>query len=426
LRHLATIANKQGRPEEAAKILAKLGTSGDAAVELGAAWLAAGKFAQAEKVLAAYVAGNAKAKGVIGARVSLAIAINRQGRHEEAIKLLEAEGDLSSLDAEKRAGAMYERALALRSLDRVAEAAEAYRAVLEGASGGRLEAYAAMDLAQLESKAERHEEAMKLVTRGLSAAERLDPAVAVVLRERGTYLSAACLLRLAKPAEAADVLKDFAKTYPKSAMLAAAGVLRGAALLASGRAKESALEFERAIASAKGAEASSEMILTATLRLGEAWAAAQEWVACERAYTSFLEKFAKSELWFQARFGQGWACENQGKHDAAIEAYREVVARHKGPTAARAQFQIGECLYAQKKYEQASVELLKTDVLFEYPEWSAAAIYEAGRCLAEMGRAEDARKQFEDVVKRFSQTRWAGMAKERLEAKEAAKAVPGR
>ena len=71
------------------------------------------------------------------------------------------------------------------------------------------------------------------------------------------------------------------------------------------------------------------------------------------------------------------------------------------------------------------MELLKTDVLFEYPEWSAAAVYEAGRCLAEMGRGEDAHKQFEDVVKRFPETRWAGMAKERLEAKVLA-AVPGR
>jgi TolA-binding protein len=434
-RHLATIATRQGRPEDAAKILASVvarsGKGGETAIELGAAWLSAGRYAQAEKVLAAYVAEqkDGRAKGVIGARVSLAIAINRQGKHADALKQLDAAGDLSSLDGETRVGAMYERALALRSLDRGAEAAEAYRAVLGEASlgGGRLEAYAAMDLAQIESRAERHEEALKLVTRGLSAAERLD--AGAVLKERGTYLRAACLLRLSKAAEAAAELEDFAKTYPKSAMLAAASVLRGEALLASGQPNEAATEFERAISAAStevsAAGATGEMVATAMLRRGEALAAAQDWAACERAYASYLDKFAKSELWFQARFGQGWARENQGKLDAAIEAYRDVVARHKGPTAARSQFQIGECLYAQKKYEQASVELLKTDVLFEYPEWSAAAIYEAGRCLAEMGRGEDASKQFKDVVKRFPETRWAGMAKERLEAKAPA-AVPGR
>ena len=425
-RHLATIATKQGRPEDAAKILATLGGGEETTIELGAAWLAAGKYAEAEKVLAAFVAGNSNAKGVAGARVSLAIAINRQGRHAEAVTLLDAAGDLSLLDRETRVGAMYERALALRSLGRGAEAAEAYRGVLGEAGGGRLEAYAAMDLAQLEMKAERHEEAMGLVMRGLSAAEKLEAGAAAVLKERGAYLRAACLMRLAKASEAAEVLKDFAKAYPKSGMLAAAGVLRGEALLASGRPKEAAGEFERAIANAKGAEASGEMVGASMLRLGEAWAAAQDWGASERACAAYLEKFAKSELWFQARFGQGWARENQGKHEAAMEAYREVVARHKGPTAARAQFQIGECLYAQKKYEQASVELLKTDVLFEYPQWSAAAVYEAGRCLAELGRGEDARKQFEDVVKRFPETTWAAMAKEKLAAKEAAKAVPGR
>jgi TolA-binding protein len=119
-------------------------------------------------------------------------------------------------------------------------------------------------------------------------------------------------------------------------------------------------------------------------------------------------------MWFQARFGVGWALENEGRLDEAVEAYRAVVKRHQGPTAARAQFQIGECLYSQKKYVEAVRELLKVDIHYAYPEWSAAALYEAGRCFQEMGDPVDARRQFEQVRQQHADTHWAQLAGERL------------
>ena len=100
--------------------------------------------------------------------------------------------------------------------------------------------------------------------------------------------------------------------------------------------------------------------------------------------------------------------------------YRRVAAGHQGPTAARAQFQIGECLFAQGKHEEAARELLKVDILYAYPEWSAAALYEAGRCLEATGKAADARAQYEQVVQKHGDTRWAKLAGERLSAKPAA------
>lgn len=432
-RHLATIASRQGRHEDAARILTTLsqsklagtaGASGDALLELGSAWLSASKYEEAERVLGQFIASHANSKRLPEAHARIAIAINRQGRPEESLKHLDAIDNLTSLDAQARTAAMYERSLALRSLGRDQDAAKACQALLlEPASS--FEAFAALDLAQFESKADHHDEAMKLLSRCLTAASRLDIATAAPVLERATYMRAACLLRLSKPSEAAEALKSFAASYPKSTMLASAQLLRGEALLSSGQAKAAADEFTRAIASAT----SDEIRSPATLRLGEALAACQDWPASEKAFTSFLDASPKSELWFQAAFGQGWARENQGRHDAAITAYKDIVSRHKGPTAARAQFQIGECLFAQKKFEEAAAELLKTDVLFEYPEWSAAALYEAGRCFAEMGRSQDSTKQFDDLLKRFPKTRWAEMAKERQTAKAAAKTpapIPGR
>ena len=116
--------------------------------------------------------------------------------------------------------------------------------------------------------------------------------------------------------------------------------------------------------------------------------------------------------------------ENQGRFSEAIEAYRDVVEHHEGPTAARAQFQIGECLFALRDFKQAVRELLRVDILYAYPEWSAPALFEAGRCFEELGDPIEARSQYKLVQERYGQTEWASLAGKRLGALERSR-VPG-
>ena len=70
-------------------------------------------------------------------------------------------------------------------------------------------------------------------------------------------------------------------------------------------------------------------------------------------------------------------------------------------------------------------ELLKVDILYAYPEWSAAALYEAGRCFEQMNRTAEAREQFKAVKDKYGQTRWAELAAQRLAAVSDA-ALPGK
>ena len=64
------------------------------------------------------------------------------------------------------------------------------------------------------------------------------------------------------------------------------------------------------------------------------------------------------------------------------------------------------------------------DILYAYPEWSAAALYEAGRYFQEMGNPVDARTQYQQVRRDYGDTKWADLARRRL--KELAKsALPG-
>ncbi len=101
------------------------------------------------------------------------------------------------------------------------------------------------------------------------------------------------------------------------------------------------------------------------------------------------------------------------------------MTRHQGPTAARAQFQIGQCLFARQRYKDAVRELLKVDILYAYPQWSAAALYEAGRCFEKLSQTAEARQQFKTVIDKYGDTRWAALASKRM-ATATAESPPGR
>jgi len=415
LRQLAGIASTKGDAKGAAEALARIDsdattTEGSSALlEQAGAWLAAGDYAKAEQACNTYLETRAKGKGATVARARRAIAMNRLGKHEDSVREFTAiSAKTASLDAETLGAARYELALALRSLGRDEEAATAYRQLLEGTPSASVEAYACLDLAQIALGAKRTDEALVLIERCRGAAGKLPSAEAAKITERETYVRALCLSAAGKAAEAAKALEDFEKTYPSSDLLPSVRLTLGDALGQSGRARDAAAVLSR-VANDPAVGANRGYAL---LKLGEVSANASLWDESEKAYSAFLESESSNALWFQARFGQGWARENQSKYDAACEAYRDVVERHEGPTAARAQFQIGECLYAQKKLEEAIRELLKVDVLYGYPEWSAAALYEAGRCMKELGREKEAAAQFEEVIKRFPETRWAGLAKQ--------------
>ena len=111
-----------------------------------------------------------------------------------------------------------------------------------------------------------------------------------------------------------------------------------------------------------------------------------------------------------------WSGRPPPRRAEAIGDYRQVVENHKGETAARAQFQIGECLFAMGSLEEAVTELLRVDILYAYDEWSAASLYEAGRVLERLQRPHQARAQYQQVVERFPDLNWAAMARERLDA----------
>ncbi len=418
--HLGSIARKRGDDAAAAACFGRAaaafpaddstGARAEALFQQGQSLVSARRFQEAAAVLERLEREHPDAARIGHARALRAISLSRlDGRKADGAlsAIVEAETRYGAdLEPSVRAALLYEKAWCLRDLGRPGDAAAAYRSMLSESSSGAPLTWAMLELAELEAGAEHFEEAAELL-RQITA----DPGTAPDVARKATYQLGVCEYRLGRLDAASRLLEAWLSDEPDPALAPAAGLLAAQAHYASG-------SHERAIALLRGAVEPSvpgDVRGPALLRLGECHAALQQWAPSEEAFAAYLAAFPASEQWYQARFGTGFARENQGRFDGAIECYRDVVGRHQGQTAARAQFQIGECLFAEGRHEEAVRELLKVDILYAYPEWSAAALYEAGRCFQEMASPVEARKQFEKVRADHPESSWARLAAKRLE-----------
>ncbi len=426
-RHLASISLRRGDPVAAARQFKRVakatrGTEGEAEAlfQQGEALMAAREFGPAEKVFRRLIDRFESHDRAAAARGHLAIAVARQDRHKEALELAE-QVDLSGLSPAFAASLAYEKAWCLRETGDDDGAAKVYRKLIDGGCGGELLAHALFELAEIEAGGGRHGEAVTLLRRlhkdGGASGKALLPSLA----ERAAYRLGTSLFQDGKHGEAAEVLGKFVGKYGDSPLLISASFFCGESLFELGKHGAAIEQFERVVGGSRDDAAFGPSLL----RLGECLTAQQRWAKSEEAFTRYIERFETGEQWFQAAFGMGWARENQGRFDEAVAAYERVVAKHKGPTAARAQFQIGQCLFAKKQYEDAVRELLKVDILYAYPKWSAAALYEAGRCFEKLSRTAEAREQFKTVVEKHGETKWAQMASKHITTL-ASESLPGR
>ncbi len=155
----------------------------------------------------------------------------------------------------------------------------------------------------------------------------------------------------------------------------------------------------------------------ALLRLGYALAVNKSWDESRAAYERVVSAFPNSTWGDEARYGIGWALQQQKNFDGAANAYSGVIARTATELAAKAQLQIGMCRMEQKRYLDAVNAFLVIPTTYDYPELRAAALYEAGLAYIELNQRAQANRQFERLMREFAGTPWADAAKEKLGVK---------
>jgi cellulose synthase operon protein C len=154
----------------------------------------------------------------------------------------------------------------------------------------------------------------------------------------------------------------------------------------------------------------------ALFRLGQAYGYLGQWDPSRQAHEQVAARFGNSPWVHEARYGVGWAWQNQKQFDNAVNAYAQVTAGTTAEIAARAQLQTGVCRLEQKRYPEAATALLVVPFTYDYPELSAVALVEAARTFSEMKQQDQAAKLLQRVIKDHPESQWAKVAKDRLDA----------
>ena len=105
----------------------------------------------------------------------------------------------------------------------------------------------------------------------------------------------------------------------------------------------------------------------------------------------------------------------QGRYPLALQEFRDFVAHFPAlELSDNAQYGIGECLFAQSKFDSAAVEYAKVEAAYPQGDKVPAALYKLALCQEKLGQTAEAKKTLEDLVKRFPLSGEAQLARERL------------
>lgn len=380
----------------------------DAMFQRGVCLSEAGKTEPALAALNEYVTANPKGKQIAQARQLIGASLAKLGRHDEAAKMLAA----LAADKEGRTDVvLYDLAWSQRTLKDTDGAIKSYQQLLTDFKESKLLTPVRIELAELLYAKEQFKEAASLIETALE-----DKSGDAKTLSAGRYRLGWCHAKLNEHAKAAEAFNAFIAANPKDALIPSALYQAGMALRSGGKLDEAQKQFTALLAQ----HPKDELAPTALLRLGETQAEAGQYAASAKTYQQFSEAHPKSEFLHLATFGIGWANEQLKKYDEARAWYGKTIEKTNTETAARAQFQIGETHFAEKNFELAAKELLKVEIVYAYPSWSAKALYEAGQAFEQLDQIDEARAQYERCVQNYAKEAAAELSKKRLDALKSA------
>ena len=397
-REFAKAADRFG---ELARRFPKHALAAEALYQQGVSLVEDGKADQALAALRGYIKAHGDGKHAAQARHHVGRCLSKLGRHAEAAKAFAAlAADRKSVTEDL----LYELAWSQRE-GKDGGAAKTYRRLLSEYPRGKLATSARAELAELLYVEKKYAEAAKLLEQ--VAADRSAAAKTLALAR---YRLGWCYEKQDLPDKAAAVFSTFAARDSDSEFAASAMYQAGVAYARLDKLQEAQKQFS-ALVQRFGKH---DLTPVAMLKLGEVQSQGQLYDKAGETYQAFLNKYPKSKFAFLAHFGIGWSLENRRKYDDARKWYEKVITDHNGPTAARAQFQIGECYFAESRFDKAAAELLKVEIVYAYPQWSARALYEAGRAFEAMKQADQAKRQYTVCVTKYKDTPSATQAARRL------------
>jgi TolA-binding protein len=347
------------------------------------------QFEPAVKDLSAFLASGPRALDALDARYALALCQSALKRHAEAAATLEVLSR-EKLDPKMTAQVYYERGHCLLLAKKERESAHAFRQLTIQAPDSPLAAEGWFRVGEFHEGAGQLAEAAKMYAAGLKKAKD------ATLREKLYYRLGWVEHRRDRFAEAGRALLAGLDEHPRGELAADATYLAGDCLFRQEQFAKALPLFERLI-QAKDRNYHARCLY----RCGACRAGLKEWAASQKCYEELIRGFPRFKLLQEAKYGLGWALQNQGKLDEARALYEQVIKATSTETAAKSRFMIGECAFKRKKYQEAIEHFLEAAVAYPYPEWQALGHFEAGRCFLALKDTPRALDALRTVVKKY-------------------------
>jgi len=153
------------------------------------------------------------------------------------------------------------------------------------------------------------------------------------------------------------------------------------------------------------------------LRLAQIKAIQRSWEDVDQTLSWLQDRFRDFDRSYEVRYLEGQRLVAAAQFDEARTSFQETIDDPRGQfteTAAKAQWMIGETYLHQNAVEQALRAYLKVDMLYDYPQWRAAALLQAGKCYERLGKLTDARKLYERITTEIPTTSYHAAAQKRL------------
>ena len=153
------------------------------------------------------------------------------------------------------------------------------------------------------------------------------------------------------------------------------------------------------------------------LRLAQIKAIQRSWEEVDQILSRLQDRFRDFERSYEIRYLEGQRLVAAAHFDESRTSFQEAIDDPRGQfteTAAKAQWMIGETYLHQNAAEQALRAYLKVDMLYDYPEWRAAALLQAGKCYERLGKIPNARELYERITTEIPATEYHETAQQRL------------
>ena len=197
-------------------------------------------------------------------------------------------------------------------------------------------------------------------------------------------------------ADAATTLQAQITEHPQGSLLTDSTWLVGESLFRQNKYQEAIPWYQKTI------DAKPEKYhARAMYRAGTCANELRQWSLGEHHFTALTTQFPKFEQVGEALYGLGFALQNQNQLDQASVVYERVTKETNTESAAKARFMMGECAFAQKKYDIAWQHFLEAAIGYPYPEWQVLGHFEAARCFIELKMPDKARDSLQEVVEKF-------------------------